>query len=127
MSSTENPMVTRQADVTQGCNQLSRRHIHRLLLCSALVVGALLTGQPSGGWAQMAASHLGTPLQEGIMTGIGTNSIQIDRVDYPIHPKIVVKVAPGAPWSLDALPVRATVRFHVTEGQIDLLIYVPNN
>lgn len=129
MSSTEFPMEAQQADVTVGHSQVFRCHIRRLLLCSTLVVGGLFTGYLSVGWAEITGSYLGVSLQEGIMTGtgMGPTSIQIDHVEYQVHPKIVVKVASGEAWSLKALPSGATVRFHVQEGQIDVLIYVPNN
>jgi hypothetical protein len=127
MSSTEYPMKAQHAHVTVGHSQVFRDHIRRLFLCSALVVGGLFTGYLPVGWADNTGSYLGVSLQEGIMTGRGPTSIQIDHAEYRVHPKIVVKVAPGDDWSLDALPLGATVRFHVQEGQIDFLMYVPNN
>lgn len=127
MSSTEHCITTQRAGATESRSQVSRRLLYWLFFCSALVIGGGFAGYPSNGWAEVTSSYRGVPLQEGIMTGKGATSVQIDGVDYRVHPKIVVTVAPGDAWSLDALPSGATVRFHVQEGQIDFLMYVPNN
>lgn len=127
MSSIEYPTTIHRAGTIESRRRVFHNHFCKWFVCSALVVGGLFTGYLPVGWAETTGLYLGVSMQEGIMTGRGPTSIQIDYIEYQVHPKIVVKVASGEAWSLDALPPGATIRFHVQEGQIDFLMYVPNN
>jgi hypothetical protein len=104
-----------------GCSMIKH-------LCTVMVFwAATIAFQPESAWAGPVDTIPTTSLPEGVVTEVRPNSIEIDHVAYGLHPKLVVKIAPGASWSIESLPHNATVRYHVVEGKVDFLLYVPNS
>lgn len=92
-----------------------------------LVLGvALLDGIPTGivadAWAQASLPST-EQFPGGTVTAVGSNTIQVDKKDYQLDPKVTIKDLLKKPRSLKDIGWGTSVRFHLNKkGRIDQLI-----
>lgn len=73
------------------------------------------------------SAGLASSLQEGRVTSVKTDSVEIDGKEFQIAPKAVIKADAGAPRTLEDLTLGNTVHFRLNEGRIDLLIVIQDS
>jgi hypothetical protein len=65
-------------------------------------------------------------LPSGMITAVSEHQLDIDRVSYRIHPKILAVTDEGQPVPMKELFPFVTVRYHLKDQQIDqLLVLMP--
>lgn len=110
---------------------MRRRPAGAVKLLGLLLLGGMLlsvapvdTGMDIGPqvWAQTADPSESWP--SGKVTALGKKSIQINGKDYPLDSHVIVKYDTGGAASLPAIAHGDTVRFHLKQGRIDMLVIV---
>ncbi len=91
-------------------------------LIAALLLGTcwMMSAPPSP--AEMFPAAVLATFKSGMVTSIGSSSIQIDRVDYQLKQGVEIVDHKGQPMPLAEIVFDSAVRFHLKQGQIDMMV-----